>query len=113
MDNQVFNFKDMQKTLIKDMRGDLNRDWIPGAVSMRTLKEIVKDEDGTEKTVYKFIYTMGDGSIQEVVREFDEIKENKADDRAYAEQLNTNEDDLKNPETLKQSDMPEWEKPSE
>jgi len=88
VDNKVFNFKDMQKTLIKDMRGDLNRDWIPGAVSMRTVKAVEKDEDGVEKTVYNFIYTMGDGSIQTVTRDFDKIVENKKDDVAYAGELN-------------------------
>lgn len=88
VDNQVFNFKNMQKTLIKDMRGDLNRDWIPGAVSMRTEKAVEKDEHGVEKTVFHFIYTMGDGSIQTVTRDFDKIVANKADDRAYEGELN-------------------------
>lgn len=88
VDNTVFNFKDMQKTLIKDMRGDLNRDWIPGAVSMRTVKAVEKDEQGVEKTVYHFIYTMGDGSLQTVTRDFDKIIENKADDVAYDGELN-------------------------
>lgn len=88
MNDQVFNFKDMQKTLIKDMRGDLNRDWIPGAVSMRTEKSIEKDENGVEKTVFNFIYTMGDGSIQTVTRDFDKIVANKADDRAYEGEFN-------------------------
>ena len=82
VDNKIFNFKDMQKNLIQDMRGDLNRDWIPGAVSMRTVKEVI-NEHGVDKTIYKFIYTMGDGSIQEVVKEFDEWKKNKDDDVAH------------------------------
>jgi uncharacterized protein YkwD len=90
VNNQVFNFKKMQKTLIKDMRGDLNRDWIPGAVSMRTVKAVEKDEEGNEKTVYNFIYTMGDGSLQTVTRDFDEVMANKADDRAYDGELNEN-----------------------
>jgi hypothetical protein len=90
VDNKVFNFKDMQKTLIKDMRGDLNRDWIPGAVSMRTVKDVI-NEHGVDKTIYKFIYTMGDGSIREVVKEFDERIENKADDVAHNYQFNEDE----------------------
>lgn len=85
VDNKIFNFKDMQKNLIKDMRGDLNRDWIPGAVSMRTVKEII-NEHGKDRTIFKFIYTMGDGSIQEVVKEFDELVENRKDDVAHDDQ---------------------------
>lgn len=86
VDNKVFNYKDMQKNLVQDMRGDLNKDWIPGAVSLRTVKEIIKEEGGEEKTIVKYIYTMGDGSIREVVSEFDEVVENRKDDVAHEEQ---------------------------
>lgn len=72
----VFNYGDMQKTLEMDMAGDLKKKWIPGAVSMSTEKSIVKD-GGKEKTVFKFIYTMGDGSKREVVEDFNEIVPNK------------------------------------
>lgn len=72
----VFNYGDMQKALQEDMAGDLKRDWIPGAVSMSTEKSIVKDGN-KEKTVFKFIYTMGDGSKVEVLKDFNEIVENK------------------------------------
>lgn len=76
VNDQVFNYGDMQKTLQTDMAGDLKRDWIPGAVSLRTDKAIVKDGD-KEKTVITYYYTMGDGSIQEVTKDFDEIVPNK------------------------------------
>lgn len=76
VNNQIINFGDMQKTLQADMAGDLKKDWIPGAVSMRTEKSIIKD--GTkEKTKFTFIYTMGDGSIQTREEEMDGIVENK------------------------------------
>lgn len=76
VNDQVFSYKDMQGALQEDMGGDLKRDWIPGAVSLRTDKSIVKDGD-KEKTVITYYYTMGDGSIQEVTKDFDEIVPNK------------------------------------
>lgn len=76
VNGQILNFGDMQKTLQADMAGDLKKDWIPGAVSMRTEKAIIKDGD-KEKTKFTFIYTMGDGSLQTREEEFDGIVENK------------------------------------
>ena len=76
VNDKVFNFNDMQKALEKDMAGDLKKDWIPGAVSMRTEKAIVKDGN-KEKTVFRFIYTMGDGSIQTRDADFDHIVANE------------------------------------
>mgnify|MGYP000193249406 CR=1 FL=1 len=76
VNGQVFNYGDMQKALKSDMGTDLNQDWIPGAVSVRTEKSIVKDGD-KEKTVFIFYYTMGDGSIVTREKEFDTIVPNK------------------------------------
>ena len=72
VNNQMFNFGDMQKALQKDIEGDLKKDWIPGAVSLRTTKSIVKDGD-KEKTVITYFYTMGDGSIKEISEDFNGI----------------------------------------
>lgn len=76
VNNQMFNFGDMQKALQEDMAGDLKKDWIPGAVSLRTEKSIVKDGD-KEKTLVKYFYTMGDGTIETREHTFDHILPNK------------------------------------
>lgn len=75
VNNQMFGFKNMQAALQKDMEGDLKLKWVDGAVSVRHDKNIIKDGD-KEKTVITYYYTMGDGSIREVVKEFDGIVEN-------------------------------------
>jgi len=75
VEGQMFNYGDMQKALIKDYQGELKKELIPGAVSVAHEKSIVKDGD-KEKTVITYFYTMGDGSIQTVVDEFDSILPN-------------------------------------
>ncbi len=76
VNNQMYNFKDMQKALEIDMEGELKKKWIDGAVSVRTDKNIIKDGD-KEKTIITYYYTMGDGSIKEISEEFKGIVENK------------------------------------
>ena len=62
--DKIINFKEMQKKLVMDMRGDANLDWVPGAVSLRTDKQLLTDEtDGSKKTIFSYIYTMKDGSL--------------------------------------------------
>lgn len=76
VNDQVFNYNDMKNTLQKDMAGDLKKDWIPGAVSMRQEKEIKKDGD-KEVTIYTYIYTMGDGTIETRTEEIEGIVPNE------------------------------------
>lgn len=87
VDGQVFNYGDMQAALQKDMAGELNKKWIDGAVSLKTTKEIVEEENGEKKTMIKYIYTMGDGSIKEIVEEFDKRMDGK-DEIAHAGEYN-------------------------
>lgn len=80
VNDKLYNYGDMQKTLMKDMAGELNREWIPGAVSLQTKKSILRDQENGDKTIVTYIYTMGDGSIKEVVEEIDGVLENAEDD---------------------------------
>lgn len=68
VEGQVFNYDSMKDALVKDYRGELDMDLIPGAVSVAEEKNIVKDGD-REITIIKKIYTMSDGSLQTVEKE--------------------------------------------
>lgn len=86
VDNQMFNFGDMQKNLETDMGID-KRNWPEGAVSLRTVKEIVDDDSsGQHKTIMKYIYTMGDGQLKIVTEDIEGKVENDNDDVAHDDQ---------------------------